>query len=84
MNRGRAVREGPSDTGAGTTAAFCREIKGVSLQPKYSLVNLFEQAFSHEAREPKVLGCPFSISRSTWLPYFLKDISLEVVFEKDI
>lgn len=84
LNRGGAVRRGPSESDAGTTTAFCQEIKGVRLKLKYSLVNPSEQARRCEARELKVLCCLSSISRCTWLLFFLKDISLEVVFEKDI
>lgn len=84
LNRGRAVRKGPSESDARTTTEFCWEIKGVRLKLKYGLVNPSEQALSYEAREPKVLRCPSSISICTWLPFFLKDISLQVGFEKDI
>lgn len=84
LSRGGAIRKGPLESDAGTTTAFCCEIKGVRLKLKHSPVNPSEQAPSHEAREPKVLYSPSSISRCTCLPFFLKDISLEVVFEKDI
>lgn len=53
--------------------AFCWQAKGVRLKLKPTLVSPSEQALSDEAKEPKVLFHPSSISICSWLLFFLRD-----------